>query len=391
MRLIAILLISVLLFQCCKPTSNLPEIKQVYYRDLTPFYSKLITGKDTIVYKTEILVIYSDSSGIQLKDPRPISEINDILSDKLKQAKKYPTLTFNETGFFRLQKKEIDPSNFIIKFINPVEMTEHRIYKCYLDISSQKLDTRYFLVQDGDTSVLVRPGEDFNTVSSYQALLNSDDISGLEYPDPSFKTKRNILKQKLGGNPKLTYQQEIDKLVTVQHVAINNFAEIKKVFVNDNFVIGFVKQNVINDGDFTQEIIIYDDSLSLKLSLTGTNKIEYRKREKLNVQELTSFKQLYKNCNIRPLNGDSIPYPYGKYAAELIYVYVKSDGNFYIGGLLDPVNLSTRLTDKFSEDSIKKDCRKKSSTLGGNYELLLTELTKKFSALDSLNRRVYQY
>ena len=164
----------IFMFLSCKRSET---IKEIYFEDLAPAYSSGIENGDTVIYKTEILMLFSDTSGVLMNDTRDISFIKEILKDKLEAVKQYPAIDFTKPGFTKIQKVPVDGSNFIIRIINPFDFK--LIYKCHYNPTTQRLKLVQFLVQGKDTLFLTKPMGDTSGVYYYHAAQN---IPGLEYP-----------------------------------------------------------------------------------------------------------------------------------------------------------------------------------------------------------------
>ena len=189
----------------CKIESRKPVVVQVYYRDLFPYiYSGYKTsGLDTIRMKTEVLFLYSDNFGLQFKDDRNVSEIDNILSDIQTRSKEYPNVSFQANDFaVKLQKIKIDSNNFVLKMIPSIYGDEF-IYKCNFNPVKKQMDTRHFLIQQGDTNMLTYSARDSIGIYTYKIISEHEKISTIKYPSTNIHGSRNIVTQKLGNRPKL--------------------------------------------------------------------------------------------------------------------------------------------------------------------------------------------
>ncbi|PBQ32967.1 hypothetical protein CNR22_14685 [Sphingobacteriaceae bacterium] len=167
------LLLALPFFACKKPVT----LNEVYFGDLAPAYSTGIEHGDTVIYKTEVLMLFSDSNGVLVNDTRDITGITGILKDKQEAVKNYPDLDFSKQGFTKIQKVPVDESNFMIRIINPNDF--NLIYKCHYNTETKKLKLVQFLVQGKDTLFLTKPLGDSLGVYYYYAAQS---IPGLIYP-----------------------------------------------------------------------------------------------------------------------------------------------------------------------------------------------------------------
>jgi hypothetical protein len=177
-------LLFLLIFISCK-RSETSNAKEIYFNDLAPAYTAGIENGDTVLYKTEILMLFSDSNGVLLNDKRDVAAIKDILADKMKLVADYPKIDFKKAGITRIEKVPVDESNFFIRILNPNDF--NMIYKCHFIPETKKLKLVQFLVQGSDTLFLTKPAGDSLGVYYYYAAQT---IPGLEYP--KHETKRDI-------------------------------------------------------------------------------------------------------------------------------------------------------------------------------------------------------
>jgi hypothetical protein len=168
-----------------------PKIKEIYYRDLTPFYSYSTSGIDTIKYWTEILFLYEDGSGIQFKDQRGIEDIDKIVVEKLNESKILQDHELIGHHYLKIQKYQIDDQNFMIRIIAPGTSDLSFLYKCYFEPANRRLKTRYYMIDKKDTLWLTKTLDDPG-IYTFEIIEKNSEFPDLKYPQKDVSSKNII-------------------------------------------------------------------------------------------------------------------------------------------------------------------------------------------------------
>lgn len=374
-----VILISIqVMFFSCKEKKYAYDNIEIFYRDISNSGRSSTKNNSKVSFKTEIIYIFADGNGWQILDERSKENIQDILDEKLMSIKTDDIENY-KNNICKVKKIKIDQHNFIVTFSSLAYPGLH--YKVNQPLNSDKLKYKQFIIENGDT-LNIRENDKDTTGIFYFELFNfkkneigTGHIRDITSEEPKNKT--------------LSYEEELKKQATFEFVKVGNLNELKVKFSDKKFVINFVTFVKLNEGDFVQQILVSDDSLKLSFVSTLEDKINYKEYLRLKPNELKKIKELLAQCKISQSKVDLVPKPTEDYVCLNTMVFIKNRGNTLIGGLLDPLSLSEKLTAQKTPEIVRKDYRKYSSTLNGDYELLMANLSDRFEKLDSLNKILY--
>lgn len=373
---ILVILFTIICLSCGhnKSTDNNIEI---FYRDISNSGRTQEKNGIKAPFKTEIIYITEDGNGYQILDLRPKEDLQQIIDEKIKLIKNN-IFEDGSNNIHKIIRKKIDGNNFIISILSPGSDGLH--YKVNYNPTLNKLKFKQFIIDKGDSLNIIERVTDTSGIYYFE-LFN--------FPAHTTNISKRDITTEMPHNKKLSYEDEIKRQVTFRLAHVNNINEVRSLYSNNKFVIDYTTMAQFEDGNSIQKILIIDDTLNITLSSNRKNKIDYEKQIHLSSNELKSIKQLLSNCKITQIKGDSVPQSSGSYICENIYLFIKNNGNSFIGGLLNPAEISSYLTSFKTDEQVRKDCRAFSSTLNGDYELLFQNLTKRFDKLDSLNHILY--
>lgn len=376
--LLGILISIQVMFFSCKEKKSAYDKIEIFYRDISNSGRSTTKNNVTVSLKTEIIYIFADGNGWQILDERSKENIQDILDEKLMSIKTDDIENYGN-NICKVKKIKIDQHNFIVTFSSLAYPGLH--YKINQPLNSDKLKYKKFIIEKGDT-INIRENDKDTTGIFYFELFNfkKNEIGTRHIRDITSEEPKNKI---------LPYDEELKKQVTFELAKVSNLNDVKSLFINKKFVIDIVTTMKFNETDFLQQILVADDSLFLTFNSKLNKKINYKENLRLHPDELKKIKELLAKCKISQLEGDFMPQPTNGYLCQNVIFYIKSNGNSLIGGFLNPISLNRKLTAQKTPEIVRKDYRKYSSTLNGDYELLIANLSNRFEKLDSLNKILY--
>lgn len=163
--------------------------------------------------------------------------------------------------------------------------------------------------------------------------------------------------------------------------------DIFKEYKNAKLVVDyFFTDGFSNQDRYSYEIIIMDSLLMINFSSPETdsyNYISYDKKSLLDDSKLDNIKQVIKSIQFKQIKNGIPRATFSAYTKEVLIVRYK---NLSIAGGLVYANIAS-YSDNEPANQVNKeiaDDRKQSSSISGNYDLLISALKKYFMDFDKL-------
>jgi hypothetical protein len=175
------------------------------------------------------------------------------------------------------------------------------------------------------------------------------------------------------------------KTIKYETVTENNY----KAFPNAKLIVDYYYTNGISYGDrFSYEIILVDSLLMFAFSSPETdsyNYISYQKKQLLAPEQVSKVKSILVSAGLKQTKK-GIPQPDAS-AHEKDVLIIKYKNINIAGGRFNHVVFPDSATDTQNNKEIYLE-RKLTSSIGGNYELVIQALKKYFSDLPKLLEQV---
>jgi hypothetical protein len=175
------------------------------------------------------------------------------------------------------------------------------------------------------------------------------------------------------------------------------YEPIQKGYLKEYNKASFIADYFFSDGwsnsdRYSYEIILTDSLLTLNFNSPGSDSykhVVYHKKKILTHGELNDLKKIIRSAQLKQTKKGIPRATFSAYTKEVLIVRYR---NISIAGGLAYGNIASYPGSE-SEIQVKKeiaDDRRQSSSIGGNYDLLISALKKYFTALAKLKKRSLQ-
>lgn len=382
-RQIILLLIIVLVLNACN-SDKVYQIKEIYYRALSPGASYHENQNGKREHKTKVVILLENDSGYAFNDYDEVSKIDNVVNkfvDLMNSGKD----VFPEVQ--AVKRKIIDDNNFILT-INNKTTHYNTIYKCNLTAKNE-LKTKLFLMDKGDTIPVCESGTGSDTIGIYyfKKWLPSEKTK-MTFPEHNNKIKRDITVEIPSIKKNGTYDEEIANFVKVQKLDLNATPLIQKYQTNKLAIELTFTGPTVAGSEIYNQIIIQDKTISVLYRTRGSTEIYYSKNRLLTNKELDMLNNAIKFSNVSS-SVYKLPVPDKSYNSQSVDLFLKHNDKIAIGGFLYPLELPRSLRSNYPAQKSYEDCVKYSSTLNGNTDTLVKTIYKCFDKLDSLTKVTY--
>lgn len=377
-RHILIILTSFLLFNCSTNSESDVKITEIYYREPSP--------QSYGTYKTELLILLSNGQGFRFLDDRPSSLITLIIADKLSLLSESEFKPSIERGTSKVQKINVDYTNFILVVNDPSQYNQ--ILKCHYNKDSKELKFKKYVIDHGDTLNILEPNSDTSGVYYFKIGNSSGPFVNLSFPNPDKISTRDITNEQISKKPSMSFEQEIANYVQFQKNPIKpNLFEPYEIY---HFALKLVERGPNgHGGEYGYSIEILEDFAFINFSSDVENKLTFQINRKLLPTEISKIKDAMTSSKI-DCKEYALPQEINGYRCGHTQLILKNGGKRIAGGILFPLTISGSLA-RCSNDMQKifDGCRDYSSTLEGDYDLVINSTKATFTQLDSLFKFSY--
>lgn len=372
---IFILLTLFLLFNCSTNSNSDVKIQEIYYREPSP--------QSYGTFKTELLIILNNGQGFRFLDNRPSSLVAPIIADKinlLSESDFNPSLGL---GTSKVQKINVDYTNFILVVDDPFQYNQ--ILKCHYNKDSKELKFKKYIIDHGDTLNILEPNSDTSGVYYFKSGTSSALIVNLAFPNPDKISTRDITNEQVVKKASMSCEQEIANYVQFKKKPIK--PDLFEPYEIYHFALKLIERGPNGrGGEYGYSIEILEDFAFINFSNEVGNKLSFQINRQLSSKEISKIKDAMISSKIDS-EEMSFPQEINGYRCGHTQLILKNGSKRIAGGILFPLTISGPLA-RCSDDAQKifDGCRNYSSTLEGDYNLVINSTKATFIQLDSLFR-----
>jgi hypothetical protein len=318
---------------------------------------------------------------LRLLDFRGPENIEEILNNVPVQFQEPDIFSQTDVLIEKLLRRNYDSNNAIVTIVNPSSPVNESVIKTYYDPNVEKLFTRSYQVDCGDTVYTTDIGNEW--VVAYSSLPYHSKAGSLSYPN---KYHSSVLTTPLTAKQHKSYDDLLNDFLTFTTTIIDTTGSHQ--FDKEDFAIYFRTMCQFGEADYFHHVIVADDSIYCRLELKGKDTVIHRRRWRLDPKEKQKIYRMFNESDLTADKPYVLPVPTGYFPSFTVLVVAK-DGKKEMGGaFIDPIKYPYCLSKIKSVKEVYNDCRRHSATFNGDFITLYEYLETKYSELDSLQRSI---